>query len=71
MPITSFEVEGQSITGSFKTARPQDTIGLPTPPPKYDVVFELNYIEDLLIGQIRISPEKSTVRVPRKLIILS
>jgi hypothetical protein len=71
LPVTSFEVEGQRITGSFKTTESQDMIGLSTPPPEYMVKFELNYIEDLLIGQIRISPEKSEVRVPGKLIILS
>jgi len=71
LPITSFNVEDQRITGSLKIAEPQDTIGLSTPPPKYDVEFELSYIEDLLIGQIRISPEKSTARVPGTLIVLS
>ncbi|MHA2392908.1 MAG: serine hydrolase domain-containing protein, partial [Promethearchaeota archaeon] len=71
LPITSFVVEGQRIMGSFKAAEPQDTIGLPAPAPKYEVAFELMYIEDLLVGQIRISQEKSTVRVPETLIILS
>ena len=71
LPITSFEVEGQRIMGSFKATEPQETIGLPEPAPKYEVAFELMYIEDLLVGQIRISPEKSTVRVPGTLIILS
>ena len=71
LPLTSFEVECQKITGSFKTFESQDSIGLPTPPPKYDITFELKYIEDLLIGEIRVSPEKSTAKVPGKLIILS
>ena len=64
LPGTSFNVEDQRITGSLKTTEPQDTIGLSTPPPKYDVEFELSYIEDILIGQVRLSPEKSTVRLP-------
>jgi len=71
MLITIFEVEGHRITGSFKTAEPQDAIGLPTPPPNYNVTFELQYVEDLLIGQIKINPEKATVRLPGKIMILS
>ncbi len=71
MPTTSFEVEGQRITGSFQTAEPQDVIGLLTPPLKYNVTFELLYVEDLLIGQIKLNPEKATTQAPGKIVILS
>jgi hypothetical protein len=71
MPISSFEVEDQRIIGKFSADDIQDTIGLPQPAPKYEITFELMYIQNLLVGQIRISPEKSIVNVPGTLIILS
>jgi CubicO group peptidase (beta-lactamase class C family) len=71
IPTTSFKVEDQRIMGTFQTTDPQDVIGLSTTPPKYNVTFELQYIEDVLVGRIELNREKATVRVPGKIIILS
>jgi len=71
MSTTSFEVDDQRIIGAFQTTDPQDIIGLSTLPPKYNVTLELQYIEDLLVGQVKLNREKATVRVPGKIIILS
>jgi len=71
MPLTSFNIEENKVKGNFQTTLTQDEIGLPSPPPTYEVELELMYIENLLVGQIKMNREKATAQIPGKIIILS